>query len=295
MNTTYNFPRMEQKDFSKVMGVLDPANTATYTLLLNQARKENVAEEIFREKYAKLGTRPYSGKQKEGSAPSAAESTSFEYCENACEIFKKTASASATAIAVARKNGNDIIREELQYALLALKGDINTAVVSGKISKTDPRAMAGLLNICKASNYTKYQGELTKAVVDNAVLKVKKAAKGQIYLAVSSSDLPTLNEILLAGKTVVVGDGRDVVAGVAVTKYKSIYGPVINVYTEDVLEAGKMLMFDIGSVKLKVLRDFFQKPSDKDFDGERCELITELSVSANPQAITVISQKEAEE
>lgn len=291
MNTTYTFPTMEQKDFTKVMGVLDPANTATYTLLLNEARKENVSEEIFREKYAKLGTRPYSGKKQEGSAAAAAESTSFEYVENACEIFKKTASASATAIAVAKRNGNDIIKEELEYALLALKGDINTAVVSGKLSKTDPRAMAGLLNICKASNYTKYQGELTKAVVDNAVLKVKKAAKGKIYLAVSSADLPTVNEILLAGKTVVLADGRDVVAGVAVTRYKSIYGPVINVYTEDVLQAGQMLMFDIASVKLKVLRDFFQKEDDKAFDGEQCELIAELGISANPQAITVIAKE----
>lgn len=291
MNTTYNFPRMEQKDFTKVMGVLDPANTATYTLLLNQARKENVAEEIFREKYAKLGSRPYSGKKQEGSAPATAEQTSYEYCENACEIFKKTASASATAIAVAKKNGNDIIKEELQYALLSIKGDINTAIVSGKLSKTDPRAMSGLLNICKPANYTEYQGTLTKDVVDNAVLKVKKAAKGQIYLAVSSGDLPLVNEILLAGKTVILQDGRDVVAGVAVTKYKSIYGPVINVYTEDVLEAGKMLMYDIGSVKLKVLRDFFQKDNDKDFDGEQCELITELGISANPQAITVITKE----
>lgn len=290
MNTTYTFPTMEQKDFTKVMGVLDPANTATYTLLLNEAKKENVSEEIFREKYAKLGTRPYSGKKQEGSAPATAEQTSYEYCENACEIFKKTASASATAIAVAKKNGNDIIKEELQYALLSIKGDINTAVVSGKISKTDPRAMSGLLNICKPANYTEYQGTLTKDAIDNAVLKVKKAAKGQIYLAVSSADLPLVNQVLLEGKTVVVQDGGNVVAGVAVTKYKSIYGPTVNIYAEDVLQVGQMMMFDIGSVKLKVLRDFFQKPSDKDFDGERCELITELSVSANPQAITVISQ-----
>ena len=289
MNTTYTFPKLETKDFNKVLGVLDAQNTATYTLLLNQNRKENTSEEIFRDKYAKIGTRANSGKQKEGSAPAEAEKASYEYVENACEIFKKTASASASAITVAKRNGNDIIKDELQYALLAIKADINKAFVSGTLSKTDPRATAGLTTIVKAGNTI--TGELTKENIEAAILKVKKQAKGQIYLAVSTADLPAVAEALLGNTVLNSPIGSDVVAGVAVTKYKSIYGPVVNLYCEDALETGKALVFDIASVKIKVLRDFFQKTNSKDFDGEMAEIICEIGLSANPYAVAYIKSE----
>lgn len=291
MNTTYTFPKMEEKDFNKIMGILDAANTATYTLLLNAGRQEKTSEEIYRDKYLKIGTRDYTGAQKEGSEPAAETANSYVYVENACEIFKATAKASATAITVAKKNGNDIIKEETEGHLIVLKGDINKAIVTGTLSKTDPRKTKGFINIVDTKNVV--EGEITKENIDAAILKVKKHAKGQIFMAVSTADLQKVNDVLLANRTINVNDGNDVVAGVAVTKYKSIYGPVVNIYVEDALDAGQIMVFDIKSVAVKVLRPFFQKINSKDFDGEMAETICELGAKANPLAIAVIKPSAA--
>ncbi|OUQ15027.1 hypothetical protein B5E87_00200 [Massilimicrobiota sp. An142] len=287
MMDTYTFPKLQKKDFDKVMGILDVPNTATYSLLLNHKRVSKTSQEIFNDKYAKIGDRTYSGKQREGSAPANAEKSTYEYVENACEIFKKTAKATATAIAVAKANGENIIKNELQYSLIAIKKDINHAIVVGELSKTDPRATAGFKNLVAEENTFEVEGELTKAIIDNMVLKVSKVAKGQLFLAVSSADLPTLQELLLQGKTINVNDGGDAIAGVAVTKYKSVYGPVVNIYCEDELSTGEVLVYDIASVGIRVLRDFFQKDNAKDFDGELSEIITELGATGNPQAIAL--------
>lgn len=286
MNTTYTFPKLEKKDFDRVMSIIDAGNTATYSLLLANNRIENTAQESYRDKYAKIGSRAYSGKKAEGSTKAEAEKLEYVYVQNVCEIFKKNVEVSATALTVARKNGQNIVKDELEASLIDLKADINSAIVKGELSAEDPRATAGLVNIVDAANIV--EGEITKENIEAAILKVKKHAKGQIYLAVSTADLVTVQELFLANRTINTADGQDVVAGVAVTKIKSAYGPVVKIYCEDELAAGQALVFDIKSVAVKVLRDFFQKSDNTDFDGISCEIIAEMGASANPYAISLI-------
>ena len=286
MNTTYTFPKLEKKDFDRVMSIIDAGNTATYSLLLANNRTENTAQESYRDKYAKIGSRAYSGKKAEGSAKAAAEKLEYVYVSNMCEIFKKNVEVSDTALVVAKKNGQNIVKDELEASLIDLKSDINSAIVKGELSTEDPRATSGFVNIVDAENVI--TGEITKENIEAAILKVKKHAKGQIYLAVSTADLVTVQNLFLAGRTINVQDGQDVVAGVAVTKIKSAYGPVVNLYCEDELEAGQVLVFDIKSVAVKVLRDFFQKSNSIDFDGISCEIIAEMGASANPYAVSLV-------
>lgn len=178
-----SFKKVEQKDFSNVFTLANPASSPYLTYLI-QKGAISAYDVVVSRTYDKLNTTNDKGGKAEGGDFDVFTNAGSETVDNYCEIFRTQVSVSGTALAMAGKNGMQLIERETLKCTSEMKRDIDLALLTGtKLSGTS-RKMNGIINLGKKVEATFSQEEVDKALlhlpIGNLVLISNPANKRKI-------------------------------------------------------------------------------------------------------------------
>lgn len=283
--------RLSQIDLTQAMLTENPIATPFLSLLL--ANKRTKAMDVSVSKKQKVLDTTSSGKKNEGAKVTAFQKTSYNYISNTCEIFTKAVSISGTSQAIVGANGGkDLLKSELSDRLLEMQNDIEKAVIDGTESKTDPRAMKGVL---KVGNKTTLTTDLTLADIEKEVLALYNVQNTkEIYIMCNPTDKFKLDSVLLnrvpTQMSLIAGANN---AGIYVENWYSSLGVLCRVLPVVNLPAGKILIIDLDKMEFPVLRDVKMEELSKTGDSIEAMLVAENTNILSPLSVRIIELNQA--
>ena len=269
-------------DFSEAFAISNPAKSATLSLLI-QENGVGKADAVFQQKIIKeLSKTGTSGGKAEGAKAGENEKSTRTTVKNVCEIFSKTASVSGTAKAL----NNALYAEELNDRIAEIKEDINTALIAGTYSESDPFRMKGLTKAAKGK-VTLAAAVLTEEELDQAIQAL--GTKGNVYLAVSPANMFAVQRALIGDKAAIQLATTSTEAGINITSYVSAQGIKVTLYAETALAAGTYMLFDMDKVEYRELRPVHVEPLAKEGDYDHALIVGQVTNLANPASIVVLT------
>lgn len=285
MNSVFmsnDFVKAVDKDYSEAFAILNPANSATLTQIIANNGVKPANNTIIQRTVKNLSKSNYSGGKAEGSAAGDAEKSETKTIQNYMEIFSKIATVSGTAKAM----NSNIYGEELMDRMSEIKEDINSGILKGVLSSTDPRKMCGMTKYSDVNTVNLAAEVLTEEELDTAIQKL--ATKGKLYLAVNQADMFAVQRALIGDKATINLATTETVAGINVTKYISAQGVTVNLYAENALDKGTYVLYDMDKVDYYELRPIEVIPLAKNGDSDSAEVICEVSNIALPNSVAVL-------
>lgn len=271
-------------DFSEVFAEINPAKTATLTQIIAAKGVGSASATIVQKRVKNLSKTGTSGGKAEGSDAAAAEKSAYETVKNATEIYMKTAEVSGTANAI----NAAAYSEELNDRIAEIKEDINTNLISGTYSETDPRKMKGLLNFAKKT--VTVADSLTEAELDEAIQVI--GSKGDLRLAINPANMLAVQRTLIGDKAAVNMTTKEVVAGIFINEYISAQGVNVKLYAEPALAVGTYMLYDMDKVEYLELvnRAMAVEPLAKTGDSEKAQVVTEVTCICNPSSVVKLAK-----
>lgn len=269
-------------DFSEAFAISNPAKSATLTLLIQEngvGKADSVIQQKIIKTLSKTGT---SGGKAEGANAGENEKSTRTTVKNVCEIFSKVASVSGTAKAL----NSALYAEELNDRIAEIKEDINTALINGTYSDSDPFKMKGLSKTT-TNKVTIANEVLTEAELDEAIQKL--GTKGNVYLAVNPVNMLAVQRALIGDKAAIQLSTSSTQAGINITSYISAQGVNVSLYPETALTAGTYLLFDIDKVEYRELRPVHVEELAKQGDADRALVVGQVTNLANPASIVSLA------
>lgn len=274
--TSYTFNDAVGKDLSDAYYIMNPANTATYTQIL-EAKGAIPATQTIIQKFGKELSKNSSGGKAEGAKAPEAEKSTKTPVQNVTEIFTKTARVSGTALAM--KTGAH--KEELHDRMSEIKEDINTSMINGTFSNGDPRKMKGFTKFAKHT--VPVADKLTEDELDLALQKM--VTKVDVRLAVAPADILAVQRNLIGDKAAVAYTAETTTFGVKLYNYVSAQGNTVKVYSEPALATGNYLLYDMDGVDYYELRPIHVKDMGADGDADAATVTAEVSFLPNPDSV----------
>lgn len=276
MVTSNGFVNSIGKDFSPLFAVINPTNTATLTQIIEAKGVIGANNTLIQKTLKELSKTGTSGGKTEGAEAGAAEKSNKTTVKNAMEIFAKVAKVSGTAKAM----NSAVYDDEVHDRIAEVKEDINTNVLNGTYSETDPRKMKGLTKFAK--NTVPVADKLTEEELDLAIQKL--VTKTDVRLAVNPADIFAVQHNLIGDRATIMLAQGATAAGICIYNYMSPQGINIKLYTEPALEAGHYFLYDMDKVEYHELRPVHVEELAKDGDYDRANVIAEVSAIINPDS-----------
>lgn len=280
--TSNGFVQAVGYDFSEIFAEINPAQTATLTQVIDAKGVGSASGTIVQKIVKNLSKAANSGGKAEGADAGAAEKSTKTTVKNVTEIYSKVAKVTGTANAINAASYS----EELNDRIAEIKEDINTNMLNGVFSESDPRKMKGLLNF--ANKTVTVADVLTEAELDEAIQAV--ATKGDLRLAVAPADMLKVQRNLIGDKAAINLTTKEVVAGIFVNEYISAQGVNVKIYAEPALATGNYMLFDMDKVEYQELRPMAVEPLAKTGDAESALVVTEVTVICNPSSVVKLAK-----
>lgn len=274
--TSYTFVDAVNKDFSEAFAIINPANSATYTQIL-EAHGAIATKNTIVQKLVKTLSKNASGGKAEGANAADAEKSTRTPVQNVMEIFSKTAKVSGTAKAM----NAGAYQEEIHDRMSEIKEDINANMIDGTFSNADPRKMKGFTKFAK--NTVPVADVLTEDELDLALQKL--VTKGDVRLAVAPADILAVQRNLIGDKAAVAYTADTTKFGVKVWEYVSAQGTTVKIYTEPALATGHYLVYDMDKVEYHELRPIHVEDLGKIGDADAAQVIAEVTFVPNPDSV----------
>lgn len=224
----------------------------------------------------------------EGADTTEFQATARRELNNVLEIFKKGASISGTAQAMA----NGQLAQEVSDRLLELKVNMERKLINGQKddgSVTGIRKMSGLIQFADPSNAVPVTGDVTEETIKNIARKLweQDLAEGAIYAFVNADIKEQIDAIY---KDRYNYNHVTTNFGALVDTVNTNYG-VVNFVLSKHVPADKIVAFNDNYVDLAYLREPHFEPLAKNGDSTRGQVIAEATLKiASPKGVSVATQ-----
>ena len=205
---------------------------------------------------------------------------------NYCQIFRKDASLTATAIGTNTYDNANKMNTQVYAAMELLQNDLNFAIWHGRKSlgsKGVAATMGGLYEFCTGIEVNANNAALSVDLINELVQKIVKKGGKPDTIAINRALAPALSK--LYRDQVIIAENSNV-RGMYVNKIVDAFGNVLNVVYDDDVPAGHLWIMEIGKLKLSPMqgRTFVDKDSTAPgFDGESRTIIGEYTLEVyNP-------------
>ena len=265
-----SFRNIEQKDFSNVFLLANPA-TSPYLTYLMQKGVIPVGSTVVSKTFDKLNEDTNYGGQVEGGEFEEFVNAGSETVDNYCEIFRKQVKISGTALAMAGRNGMQLI--ETLKITAEMKRDIDKALLIGeKSSSGGIRKMDGIVNIGK-----KVDAQFTQEEVDKAMLYLPI---GDLVLIINPANKRKVHDLLLNEVGFTYNQNTSEI-GLNILEYTSHLGHKVEILLDPNLPTDYYIFQSIEDAELNELRPIQAVELAKTNDAQGFGLLWEGTVLAS--------------
>lgn len=266
-----SFKKVEQKDFSNVFTLANPASSPYLTYLLQKGAVD-AYDVVVSRTYDKLNATNDKGGKSEGGDFDVFTNAGSITVDNYCEIFRTQVSVSGTALAMAGKNGMQLVERETLKCTAEMKRDIDTAILTGIKASGTNRKMNGIINLGK-----KVDVELSQAEIDKAMLHLPI---GNLVLVINPANKRKVDKLIIddCGFTYVQ---TTEVMGLCILEYISHLGHKVEILLDSNLPVDYYIFQNVEEVDLSELRTIQAVELAKTKDAQGYGLLWEGSILAS--------------
>ena len=279
MFNSESFRNIEQKDFSNVFLLANPA-TSPYLTYLMQKGVVPVGSTVVSKTFDKLNDDTNYGGQAEGGEFEKFTNAGAETVDNYCEIFRKQVEVSGTALAMAGRNGMQLVERETLKVTAEMKRDIDKALLVGtKDSSSGIRKMDGIVNLGH-----QVEADFTQDEVDKAMLYLPI---GDLILLINPANKRKVHNLLLEEAGFTYNQNTSEI-GLNILEYTSHLGHKVEILLDPNLPTDYYIFQNVEDAELDELRPIQAVELAKTKDAQGFGLLWEGSVLASKYNTYVI-------